>query len=205
VTQPAVAVPHLVPMTRTPLEPKELAAQFAKGFELATGHKTLPSRKLLQNALGIVGVENGNGRAIICYNWGNVSCTPLSWNGGMWQHPEPQSGQPLYFRAYQNHDQGSRAWWRLMLGNAKHRKALVWAAKGRPDLMVQALYDSHYVVGGSKRAYQRAAALLADNYRTQRVFDLWPAYGYADTLISPAAAVAGMAGAGIWRWLGGTS
>jgi hypothetical protein len=202
-------VATLVPMTATPLSEGTLAAQFALGYRIATDRESLPSRKLMENALAIIGVENGDGRAIQNYNWGNISCTPATWSAGMWMHPQPQPGQPLFFRAYSSHDQGSSAWWRLMLGNTEHRKALLWAARGRPDLMVHALYESHYVVGGSERDYQRAAIALANSYRLHGYFrQAVPAFSgerFADGWIAPTAAAGGVAGILIARFWHGSS
>jgi hypothetical protein len=160
--------PSLVPRTATPLYKRDLARMFANGHELATG-RPIGSKRMAECALAIIGVENANGRAIIQYNWGNYSCTPTTWSGPMWQTPVPQSGQPLYFRAYSSHEEGCAAWWRLMYRGA-HRRALEMAARGRPDLMVDALYASHYVVGGSQSAYRRNACLFAKQYRRERLF-----------------------------------
>jgi len=165
--EPFSSVPELVPRTATPLVGLDLARMFENGHELARG-RPIGSKQLAENALAIIGVENANGRAIIQHNWGNYSCTPTTWSGPMWQTPTPQTGQPLYFRAYQTHEGGCSAWWRLMYRS--HWRALEMAAKGRPDLMVDALYQSHYVVGGSQSGYRRNACLFAEQYRRQRLF-----------------------------------
>lgn len=158
----------VVPRTATPLSEPDMAAMFALGHELATGRKA-GSRRFLETALGIIGVENADGRAFIQHNWGNISCWPDS-PGPKWEHPVPQEGQPATFRAYPSHDAGVRAWWRLMYRDPGHRRALEAAALGRPVQMVRALYASHYVVGGNARAYERGAAHWAEHYRRERLF-----------------------------------
>lgn len=157
----------VVPRTRTPLPEADMAAIFAHGHELATGRRA-GSRRFLETALAIIGVENASGRSIIQHNWGNISCRPTS-AGPKWLHPEPQEGQPVTFRAYPSHEAGVTAWWRLMYRGG-HRRALEAAARGRPVEMVKALYASHYVVGGSQRGYERAAAQFAEQYRREGLF-----------------------------------
>lgn len=186
----SVAVPvDVVPRTRTPLSETEMAALFAQGHELATGRKA-GGHRMLETALSIIGVENANGRSFIQYNWGNISCRPSS-PGPKWEHPEPQEGQPLTFRAYPSHEAGVTAWWRLMY-RGPHRKALEAAALGRPVAMVEALYASHYVVGGSVRGYARAAAHFTEEYRRERLF---AAFGpYRSDWVGVGALVAGCLG-----------
>jgi len=199
--EPFAEPPSLVPRTATPLYGRDLARMFANGHELATG-RPIGSRRMAESALGIIGVENANGRALIQHNWGNVSCTPRTWTGPMWQTPVPQSGQPLYFRAYATHEDGCRAWWRLMYRG--HRRALEMAALGRPDLMVDALYDSHYVVGGSQSGYRRNACRFAEQYRRERLFS-WRGlshYGRGD-LVAVAGGLVGTVAIGglfVVRW-----
>ncbi len=200
--------PSLVPRTATPLYGCELADMFEEGHRIARG-RPIGSKRMAECALSIIGLENANGRAIIQYNWGNVSCTPATWAGPMWQHPTPQTGQPLYFRAYGSHEEGCAAWWRLMYRGA-HRRALEWAARGRPDLMVSALYASHYVVGGSQSAYRRNCCLFSEQYRREGLFGLCPSYhwghwGRGDVVFC-AAGLAGtvtMTGLLVSRWLEG--
>ena len=186
--------PSLVPRTATPLRGFQLAQAFDEGHLAATGRHV--DKRLGENALAIIGVENAGGRAIIQHNWGNVSCTPRTWNGPMWQTPTPQSGQPLYFRAYSSHLEGCRAWWRLMYRGG-HVRALEFAARGRPDLMVDALYDSHYVVGGSQSGYRRNAVLFARQYRRECLFGAW---WTADDWLGAGAFVVGGIGAGLCHW-----
>lgn len=166
--EPFSEPPSLVPRTVTPLYGLDLARMFANGHEIATG-TPIGSRRMAECSLAIIGVENANGRAIVQKNWGNYSCTPTTWSGPMWQTPSPQSGQPLYFRAYASHEDGCSAWWRLMY-RGRHRRALEMAARGRPDLMVDALYESHYVVGGSQAGYRRNACQFAEQYRRADLF-----------------------------------
>jgi hypothetical protein len=166
--------PYLVERTATPLKPLAMAEAFEAGHYAVTGRHL--DKTLGENALGIIGVENAGGRAIIQHNWGNISCTPRTWGGPMWQTPTPQSGQPLYFRAYPSHAEGCAAWWRLMYRRA-HYPALQQAARGRPDLMVRALYESHYVVGGSPEGYRRNATLFAAQYRREGLFAKAPLSG----------------------------
>lgn len=183
--------PYVVPRTATPLRGFALADAFCAGHVEATGYQL--DKRLGENALAIIGVENANGRAIIQHNWGNVSCTPRTWSGPMWQHPTPQSGQPLYFRAYSSHLEGCSAWWRLMYRGA-HVRALEFAALGRPDLMVDALYASHYVVGGSQSGYRRNAVLFARQYRREGLFGSFPfMLGSASDLVGAGALVTGAA------------
>jgi hypothetical protein len=183
--------PSIVPRTATPLRGFELAQAFDDGHVAATGRHV--DKRLGENALAIIGVENANGRAIIQHNWGNVSCTPRTWSGPMWQTPTPQSGQPLYFRAYSSHLEGCSAWWRLMYRGG-HVRALEFAARGRPDLMVDALYASHYVVGGSQSGYRRNAVLFARQYRRAGLFGSFPfMLNSGSDLVGAGAFVAGAA------------
>jgi len=166
--QAELAIPYMVPMDPTPLHGRELAEQFARGHELATGRRA-GSKRFLENALGIICVENGAGDAIIQYNWGNIMANLATWTGPFWLHPVPQEGQPLFFRAYPDHDQGSAAWWRLMYGR-RHRQALEFAALGKPVEMVRSLYRSGYVVGGPERRYEESAANWAEAFRRRGFF-----------------------------------
>lgn len=158
---------ELVPMQPTPLLEREMAVQFVFSYMIVTGGKKPGSRNLLTNALAIIGVENASGQAIENYNWGNVMADPYTWNGPAWLHPRPQEGQPLFFRAYEDHDQGAEAWWRLML--TRYRPALQRAALDQPILMVRELYRLGYVVG-HERAYERRAAELAAGYKRAKLF-----------------------------------
>ena len=189
----------VVPRTVTPLSEPEMAEVFAVGHQLATGRRA-GSRRLLETALAIIGVENANGRAIIQHNWGNISCRPGS-PGPKWMHPVPQEGQPLTFRAYPSHEAGVTAWWRLMYRDPGHRRALAAAALGRPVAMVDALYDSHYVVGGSVRGYRRGAAHWSQHYREERLFAPFGPYR-ADWvgLAALAAGTVGVATIGVRRY-----
>lgn len=194
---PASVPPHLVPRTATPLGGPALADAFAAGHHAATGRRL--DKRLGETALAIIGVENAGGRAIIQYNWGNYSCTPTTWSGPMWETPSPQPGQPLYFRGYSSHAAGCEAWWRLMY-RGRHRAALQCAARGRADQMVDALYASSYVVGGSQRGYRRSAMLFAEQYRRERLFGRFPfLLGSASDYIGASALVVGGAVIG-FRW-----
>ena len=189
---PVMGFAYPVARVVTPLSERDLARQFIRGHELATG-KRPGSKRMLENAVAIICVENGNGRAFICHNWGNIMAG-ASWHGPFWFHPSPSPGQPVGFRAYSTHDQGSAAWWRLMY-RGRHRRALELAALGRPRAMVEALYDSGYVVGGNRQAYIDAAPYFAERYRRRGYF----AGLYRSDAVAVGALAAGLAGVGYMK------
>lgn len=163
---PRLGIFYPVPRDPTPLPERELAVQFVVSYMHVTGKKP-GSRTLLYNALAIIGVENGSGSYILNHNWGNIMADPASWRGPAWPHPQPSEGQPFWFRAYDDHDAGAEAWWRLML--SRYRPVLQRAAAGDTLGMVRQLYALGYV-HGNQPAYERLASALVPAYERQRLF-----------------------------------
>lgn len=159
---------RVLPLTATPLSVPDMAEWFVRGHELAIGHKP-GSRALLYAALTIIGLENGNGRAIIQHNWGNISAGQY-WPGNVWAHPDPQPGQPAYFRAFASHDAGCAEWWWLMY--SRYPSVLRQAAASRPRKMVRELYAQGYVAGpdAQRVVYEDTCVKLYREYRRAQLF-----------------------------------
>lgn len=159
----------VVPFNPTPLEPRQMASVFAESYRRLFGRRL--DAAAAPNLLAIIGLENGNGRAIIWHNWGNISGSPAS--GPAWAHPKPQPGHPYFFRAFDSHDSGSVAWWQLI--GSRFPSVLRAALRNRPELMVRELYRLGYV--GSPKGerntepdYRAGVVRLVRQYRRQGVF-----------------------------------
>lgn len=145
-----------LPRTATPLAMPDVARVGARAFGAIAGR--LPTRGMLAILVAIIGLENAGGRAILQFNWGNISGEGPA---GYWVHPKPTAGQPLKFRAYRSHDEGALAWWRLVL-----RRYLPVLERGDafdPRGAVHELYRLGYVVAmspGEERGYANAVEKL---------------------------------------------
>jgi hypothetical protein len=145
-----------VPRTATPLSMPDVARIGARTFASFAGR--LPTRGMLAILVGIIGLENAGGRAILQHNWGNISGEGPA---GYWTHPKPTPGQPLKFRAYRSQDEGALAWWRLVL--RRYRAVLERGDAHDPRGAVHQLYRLGYVVAmspGEETVYANAVEKL---------------------------------------------
>lgn len=168
-----------VPMRTTSLTPAQMAAPggpFVLGHQVVAGKA--PSAVFLRSALGIIGLENANGRAIQNHNWGNVMAGPW-WRSkfSYWAHPKPSPGQPAYFREYSNHVAGAAEFWRLLY---KRPGVLDAALTGDIRGMVAELYRTAYVVAsspGEEARYAEGVGALVDEYQRAGLFADAPTRG----------------------------
>ncbi len=132
-----------VPKTPTPLTPRQMAKVFREGAKRAG----LPDDPVLLSALmGIIGIENANGRSIIQHNWGNIMATKgwIASGKDFWGRPHSDAGQPQGFRAYPTHNAGVDDFFRIITGK-RHKGVLVPAKAGDPRAVGEALFDSNYI------------------------------------------------------------
>lgn len=164
-----------VPRTSTSLTPAQMVQPLIDGHQVVAGQP--PTVTMLELVLGIIGLENANGRAIQNHNWGNVMAGP-SWQqrGDYWHRcriPEvckPHPGQPMYFRAHATHKDGAADFWRQLYNRPSVLDA---AIRGDVPAMVQALYETKYVVAESKGEVQRytdGVAALVKQYQDAQLF-----------------------------------
>jgi len=161
---------------KTPLTITQMAAI------LAEVHGTSKGAAYLENVLAIAALENGGGDAIIQHNWGNVMATD-SWrkDGDFWERKDP-SLKPRFFRAYPSHEDGARAFVKL-LGGSRHIGALNAAEIDDTSGMVDSLFASHYVVPSpadkhprglspqqQKAEYSNAVQSIREGFRTSKPF-----------------------------------
>jgi len=145
-----------LPRTATPLAMPDVARVGARTF--ASIARRLPTRGMLAIQCAIIGLENAGGRAILQFNWGNISGEGPA---GYWTHPKPSAGQPVKFRAYRSHDDGALAWWRLML--RRYLPVLERGDAHDPRGAVRELYRLGYVVPvspGEEQSYAAAVVKL---------------------------------------------
>jgi len=150
-----------LPRKSFPLEAPDLARIFVEAHP-----GPVPSRAALPFLAGIIGVENAGGKALVQHNWGNIMAGDLWRSSGRdyWPSPVSDPEQPAYFRAYDSHEQGARAWWSLMYG--KRYRSVLEAALGRSATAVaRELYRTGYVVGGSPSAYAAGIARYARQWQ----------------------------------------
>jgi hypothetical protein len=173
-----------LPSTATPLTLPEVAAELARAHLLERGK--LPHRNLLALGVGIVALENANGKAILQHNYGNIA-----WVGQVpnwWTNPKAVAGQPSRFAAYKSHDEGARAWWRLMY--RRYRPVLARGLAHDPRGAVKEQYRLGYVKNG-QGAYERVVANRFESAES----DYIPKSRALANFLGPVALVTGLAGA----------
>lgn len=185
-----------LPRTPTPLTMPEVAR------ELAAAHYSvvniLPHANVLAIACAIIGLENARGKAILNHNYGNIS-----WVGqttDWWTHPKPQEGQPLRFAAYPSHQDGARAWWKLM--RRRYLPVLARGLAADPRGAVRELYRLGYVAPASPGEEDRYAKAVVSMYR-EAADDWIPASGVYSDPMGPIALGLGLAtvlGPWLERW-----
>lgn len=171
-----------VPRTVDRLAMHQVARIGARAFGAVTGR--LVPHGMLAIQCAIVGLENANGDAIVCHNWGN-----LQGNGpaGYWTPPHDLGeGQPTHFQAFVDDDQGARAWWSLMLFWDRRRYVPVLRAglNNDPREAVHQLYKLGYVLArtaNEESAYAGTVVKLFARARAEwipkaRVYPTAPAY-----------------------------
>ena len=131
-----------LPREAKPLAMPDVARVGAAAFTELFGR--LPRRGVLAICAAIIALENANGRALIQYNWGNLSG---SGPAGYWVPSKIQQGQPARFQAFASHEQGARAWWRLMA--KRYRSVLLDGDAHNPRGAVRELYRLGYVAPAS--------------------------------------------------------
>lgn len=173
--------------TPTKLSMPDVVRVLAAAHRSERGSK--PHRNLVALAAAIVALENARGHAILWYNYGNIS-----WVGQTphwWAHPKPSTGQPTRFAVYNSHEDGARAWWRLMF--KRYRGVLSRGLAADPRGAVLELYRAGYVVGppAEREQYARAVVGMFDEALGKWV----PSSGVYSDPLAPVILAAGLAAA----------
>lgn len=147
--------------TATPLAMPDVARVGASTFAELFGRLVPPG--MLALCCAIVGIENGRGRAIIQHNWGNLSGDGPA---GYWVPPTTPAGQPARFQAFESHEAGARAWWRLVA--RRYRSVLLAGYDNDPRLAVRELYRLGYVAPSSPGEEGRYSAAVVQMFAEAR-------------------------------------
>lgn len=141
----------------TPLSLEALA----ETLRLEARAQGITDRVTLEMLGGLVGIENGQGKKIRNHNWGNVMATKEWIDAGkpFYSRPHADPQQPQAFRSYPSHQEGARAWLKLLRG-PRHGRALEIAATGDAEEFADSLFRSAYIVpvrspGAPSEAAQR--------------------------------------------------
>lgn len=183
-----------VPATATPLASTETAPAFIRAW--ATEFGTVPNRTEAEWLLALLWNENARGRAIIQFNWGNLSTHP-SRGGDYWRPPwfdrakveampEPKRSrylaihermlrgeEPEAFSAFADHERGARAW----VGQLRRTfpRILRAARKNSAVAMQDAVFESNYCTSPACKTIAPSYQSLRDEIRRQGLFSKLPA------------------------------
>lgn len=178
-----------VPATVTPLAASETAPAFLSAWAQVVGGA--PTRTEAEWLLALLWNENARGRAIVQFNWGNLSSSGRS--GNFWRPPwfdpavveamdEPKRSlyrgihermldgqEPSAFQAFADHASGARAWVSALKRNFP---SILRAAKRNSAVAMQdAIFQSHYCTSPGCKTNAASYRSLRDEIRAKGLFE----------------------------------